>query len=107
MSLKRLSANNLDLLEDNLEDDNVSIVNGIEEQEDRQDKDKANVLNPSFFFRSYNSVTFNWYFIFGLSPYSQTVHAKYLITLAEITRLPSPTWMDTSIFCVLSHYFYW
>lgn len=59
MSLKRLSANNLDLLEDNLEDDNVSIVNGIEEQEDRQDKDKANVLNPSFFFRSYNSVTFN------------------------------------------------
>lgn len=32
ISLKKLSANNLDILEDKIEDDNVSIVDEIEEE---------------------------------------------------------------------------
>jgi len=32
LSMKKFSANNLDILEDNIEDDNVSIVDEIEQE---------------------------------------------------------------------------
>ena len=55
MSLKKISANNLDLLEDNPEDDNVSIVYGMDDEE----KEKGKIVNPSLFLGSFNSVIFN------------------------------------------------